>query len=59
MMTTIEAYYLAVCVAALSVFAIALAYNAWSWKSWKSSQSAEVLATKPQTREVPQTKLAA
>jgi len=30
-MTTFEMYYLVLCLAAFAVFAIALAYNDWSW----------------------------
>jgi len=30
-MTTFEMYYLVLCLAAFTVFAIALAYNEWSW----------------------------
>lgn len=30
-MTTFEMYYLLLCIAAFAGFAIALAYNAWSW----------------------------
>lgn len=59
-MTTIEAFYLAMCVTALSAFAIALSYNAWSWKRWKSSQNAAgAVVEKSEAREMPQTKLAA
>jgi hypothetical protein len=58
-MTTIEAFYLAICLAALSVFAIALAYNAWDWRRWKSSQNVGTVVEKQEARELPQTKLAA
>lgn len=58
-MTTIEAFYLAMCVAALTVFASALSYNAWSWKRWKSSQDATAVVEKPEERNLPKTKLAA
>lgn len=30
-MTTFEMYYLVLCIAAFAGFAIALAYNSWSW----------------------------
>ncbi len=30
-MTTFEMYYLVLCIAAFAVFAMALAYNDWSW----------------------------
>lgn len=30
-MTTFEMYYLVLCIAAFAGFAVALAYNAWSW----------------------------
>ena len=38
-MTTMEFYYLAVCVGAVCVFAVALGYNSWSWKTWDRSQA--------------------
>ncbi|MBS0252154.1 MAG: hypothetical protein JSR78_13930 [Proteobacteria bacterium] len=58
-MTTIEFYYLALCVGALCLFAVALGYNATSWKSWKQSQAAEPVANEAGRHVTSQTKLAA
>ncbi|MFA5955502.1 hypothetical protein [Hyphomicrobium sp.] len=58
-MTTIESYYLALCIAAFFIFGIGLSYSTWSWKSWKDSQTT-VDAMPERTAHVkPQTKLAA
>lgn len=58
-MTTIEFYYLALCVGALSLFAVALSFNAASWKSWKKSQETESAAKDEGRHVTPQAKLAA
>jgi hypothetical protein len=57
-MTTIESYYLAVCVTAITVFAITLAYNTASWKSWKLSRDVKNVAPGSAARVKPETKLA-
>jgi hypothetical protein len=57
-MTTIESYYLALCIAAMCLFALSLGYNAVSWKSWKESRTtAKDAAADGHVK--PQTKLAA
>jgi hypothetical protein len=56
-MTTVEFYYLAVCISAISVFGISLAYNAWSWK--RSRPVADIAPEQTQVYPKSQTKLAA
>ncbi|WP_409562385.1 hypothetical protein [Hyphomicrobium sp. MC8b] len=58
-MTTIEFYYLAICIGAMCLFAFALSYNAISWKSWKQSQTAKSSAAGAGEHVKPQEKLAA
>lgn len=58
-MTTIESYYLALCIAAMCLFALSLGYNATSWKSWKDSRTTAKDAGGTDGHVKPQTKLAA
>jgi hypothetical protein len=58
-MTTIESYYLALCIAAFFVFGIGLSYSTWSWKSWKNSRTTVDASAELSAQMKPQTKLAA
>ena len=58
-MTTIEFFYLAICVAAFFAFALSLEYNSSSWKSWKRSQTAAKVVTQAGESVASEKKLAA
>jgi hypothetical protein len=58
-MTTIEFYYLMLCMSAFAVFAVMLSYNAMSWKSWKQAQADSTPAESKDGEAKAQVKLAA
>ncbi len=58
-MTTIEFFYLTLCLVAFAAFACALAYNAVSWKSWSAQRAAPAPAPKQNAKDGMQAKIAA